>query len=129
MARTLLLSPTRLDDLLRCRATGETWANLAKLFRISVPSVKNLLGKHRRRFHIICAEMGVAPPTRGGDQKKPTAAPAGTSVKRCLGCREDFNSWGPGNHMCGACQRTPAWRSGVDYAVNTGTRVSRLGAA
>ncbi|WP_419913129.1 hypothetical protein [Hoeflea sp.] len=33
--------------------------------------------------------------------------------RRCLMCREMFDSFGPGNRICKKCKSKQAWRSGV----------------
>jgi hypothetical protein len=30
--------------------------------------------------------------------------------RRCLRCRDHFDSWGPGNQVCGDCKSSEAWR-------------------
>ena len=35
--------------------------------------------------------------------------------RRCLMCRETFIAEGPGNHVCGKCKQSKAWKSGNDY--------------
>lgn len=41
------------------------------------------------------------------------AALAKAKTRKCLRCREDFLSEGPGNRICGVCKGSEDWRAGA----------------
>lgn len=63
---------------------------------------------YRRPLHIAALPLGMPKQTPYGkpaatfDHRHPDDRP---SIRRCLGCGEDFNSSGWGNRMCPHCQR------------------------
>ena len=49
--------------------------------------------------------------------RKPAAKPVTYTCRKCLRCRDGFESWGAGNRLCDRCRASNDWAAGMDYAI------------